>query len=430
MNIHFIGIEGVSMRVLARIMMASGHKVTGSDISTTGHDPANVKGADEVVYTCAVGKNNVELLEARRLKIPVYERAEYLGKLSSGFRHIIAIAGSHGKTTTTGMLGKIFAPLNATLHIGGTTDGESGHVGGKEFFITEACEYRRNFLHIKPEVSIVLNVELDHTDYYTDLDDYFQAFYVFACSSRMKIINADDPNSNKLMEGRFITFGLKDSCDYCAKNIRHNGQGWSFTVYEMRRKLGDICLKLEGRHNIYNALSAIAAARYYRMNFATIKSGLEGFSGAKRRFEHVGTFSGAEIYTDYAHHPSELKSAISSAHDAGFNKVTIIFEPHTYTRTKSLCGEFAQALKGADDVFLAPIFPAREQPIEGVSSHALCRCLIDCGANAACFSTFYEVIEIARKNAKTGSAIIFAGAGNIDKAAYLMLDENYFYVKN
>lgn len=426
MNIHFIGIEGVSMRVLARIMRARGHTVTGSDISTTGHRAEHIEGADAVVYTCAVGKSNPELLAAREKKLPCYERAEFLGLLAAQYRHVIAVSGSHGKTTTTGMLGKIFAPLEATLHIGGETDGESGHVGGSKYFITEACEYKRNFLYIKPEVSIVLNVELDHTDYYTDLQDITEAFDVFACSGRVKILNGDDENSRPLVKGNAITFGLRQGCDYQADYLVREAGGWGFCVFERGHLLGRVRLHVEGKHNVYNALAAVAAARIYGLRFDTIRAGLEAFRGAKRRFEHVGCYHGADVFSDYAHHPSELKSTIQSARDAGYGHVVVAFEPHTYTRTQSLLDQFAGQLHAADEVYLAPIYAAREEPIAGVNSCVLCRKLIAMGSKAVCCDTFYQLVETLRSRAEKGTAIVFAGAGTIDRAAHLLLDESYF----
>ncbi len=405
------------MKVLRKIAEADGAETSGSDTALDGHDEAFVRGADTVVYSSAIADDNPELRYAYAQGLRVVSRAEFLGDTAKRYQTVIAVAGSHGKTTCTAMLGSIFAPLNATVHLGGEYDGECGHVGGKRLFITEACEYKRNFLYLLPRVSVVLNVELDHTDYYRDLDDITGAFRVFSRSAPVRILCADDENSKPLREGKYIGFGMGADCEYRAEEVVSEKGGTRFTLSHFGRPMGEVHLRVLGRHNVYNALAAAAAAFAVGMDFDGVKRGLERFSGAARRLEYLGERHGCDVYTDYAHHPREIESTLRSLRDAGYGRIAIAFEPHTYSRTISLLPAFTEAISLADDVLLADIYAAREAPQRGVSSQLLCRKLIESGRQARCFGTFFELNEAAERLAQRDAVLVFCGAGTIDIAA-------------
>lgn len=411
------------MKALRKLAEADGAQTSGSDLQLSGHAAEFAEGADTVVYSSAVPDDNPELIYAREHKLDIQSRAEFLGRTAKKYSLTVAVAGSHGKTTCTAMLGEIFAPYNATVHLGGEYGGECGHVGGKKYFITEACEYRRNFLYIVPRISVVLNVALDHTDYYRDIDDITDAFAVFSRSAPVRILNGDDEPSAPLRHGRFVTFGLGKNCDFRAENVTH-GKGFTrFEVYRAYRKLGEVTLKVMGEHNVYNALAATAAALSAGLSFSDVKRGLENFTGAKRRLEFLGKAYGCDVCTDYAHHPCEIESTVRTLRDAGYERVAVVFEPHTYTRTLSLLDAFAAALNRADDIILAEIYPAREKPMQGISSQLLCRKLLDMGRRVRCYDTYCELNLAAARLLSEASVLAYCGAGSIECAARCLAAE-------
>ena len=401
------------MRALSRLAASEGHDVSGSDLSLNGHDAAYVQGADLAVYSSAVPEDNPEITYARAHGIPLMPRAAFLGEIAAQYRTVIAVAGSHGKTTATAMLGHIFAPYDPTVHLGGECGGVP-EVGGKRWFITEACEYRRNFLYLTPHISVVLNVELDHTDYYRDLSDITSAFNVFSRSAPVRIVNGDDACSAPLASGRCVRFGLGEACDFRATDIACDRGDMRFKLWHGGRVLGEISLRVTGRHNVYNALAAAAAAISAGLSFADVQRGLRSFCGVKRRLEKLGAVGACDVFTDYAHHPREIESTIKALRDAGYQKIGVAFEPHTYSRTQSLLGAFCAALCKADDILLAEVYPAREQPICGVSGQLLCRCILDSGKKARCYPTFFQLNEAARLHIPHCDAFVYMGAGTID----------------
>jgi len=412
-----VGCEGASMKVLMNIAKSDGATVSGSDALLNGHRAEFAEGADEVVYSSAVPYENPELAYAREHGIKILSRAEFLGELASRYGTTVAVAGSHGKTTVTAMLGCIFEPLNPTVHLGGEYGGKCGRVGGKKIFVTEACEYKRNFLHLLPKISVVLNVELDHTDYYRDIADITSAFDVFSRSAPVRVLSGDDSASEPLRRGKYITFGLGENCDYRAANASYYRGGAEFTLYRFGKPLGIIKLRVMGKHNVLNALAACAAAMSAGMEYSLIKRGLESFEGAGRRLEFLGSAAGCDVFSDYAHHPHEIESVIECLRSAGYERVGIAFEPHTYTRTQSLMDGFVKSLCGADEILLAEIYAAREQPVAGVSSQVLCRGILDCGRSARVFSQYCELNRSALLVAEKCDALVFCGAGTIDIAA-------------
>ena len=412
MKIHFVGISGVSMQALASFAASRGHTVTGSDNSLFGHDPKNVDGADLVVYTCAVPPDNCELIRAKELKIPTVERAVYLGEIAATYGNVIAIAGCHGKSTTTAMIGAALSPRLPTVHVG--VSGGS-IVGSDRFFVTEACEYKSNFLHLTPDVGVILNVGYDHPDYYHTEEQLINAYKRFAAKCKTVIVNADDEMCLSLYT-RPVTFGTGEKCDYRAVDIKNENGYRSFRL--AGRKQAFVRLAVPGAHNVYNALATIAAADVCGIRLAEVLPNIAKFTGIPRRFERKGVAFGKSVFTDYAHHPAEIAATIKTAKEI-FPSVAVVFQPHTFTRTKSLMDEFAQSLSAADTVILAPIFSARENPIDGVTSHALCRKIVEQKEKAYCFDTFAEIVEHTKSI--RDNAVIFMGAGDINRAADLFI---------
>lgn len=423
MKIHFIGCLGVSMRELMELERAKQNTVTGSDVNLNGHNPAFVEGADLVVYTCAVGEDNCELQEARRRGIPVIERAELLGQLAATFGSVTAIAGAHGKTTATGMAAAAMRTLMPTVHIGGDLKPfksavECPYPSG-DCFITEACEYRRSFLHLKPDVGAVLNVDLDHTDYYRDIADVNSAYDEFVKRCGVLLVNSDDRGSMYLNNGKKkYTFGLNGLAYFRGVNLkREAGNAYSFDFTVRGKTACRVNSGQPGFHNVYNALCAMSLAVLNGVSPDVAARSLASFNGVKRRFEKVGTLGGASVISDYAHHPKEIRATLLNAEKCTSGKVFAVFQPHTYSRTRSLEDGFVKALTAADEVIVMPIFPAREAPIAGVTSHNLVLKLIKEGRRAVYIDTFCEVLNHLKKRVCTDDTVLFLGAGDVDKLA-------------
>ena len=438
MKIHFIGSQGVSVKKLMDLAQKFGHSVSGSDILTGGHNAKNVVGCDLVVYSSAIDKNNVELKKAKELNIPSITRAEYLGIAAKEFKNTIAVTGTHGKTTTTALIYEIFKPLKPTEHIGGQLieckmkNAEckisdkifnnnptllTSHFPLLTYFITEACEYKESFLSLYPQLAVVLNMELDHTDYYKDYKQYEIAFRQFISQSENAIVFGDDKKLNG------ITFGFSGDCDYTAKDIKLDLNKSNFKVHEKGKFLLTAELNIGGRFNILNALAAIAAARFYKISPKDITGGLKRFKNVGRRQEFLGELNGAKIILDYAHHSTEIKNVlyyIKEVHPKA--EITAVFEPHTYTRTKALYKEFADSLSLADKIFLLPVYPAREKPIKGVSSKLILNELnrYEKG-DSPLFRTYEALNKKIYQLAKDNQIIIFLGAGTIEQAARKLL---------
>ena len=400
------------MRALSEAAASRGHTVTGSDKTTTGHDAKNVHGCDLVVYTNAVPQDNCELAEARRLGIPVIERASYLGELAQTYDTVIAVSGCHGKSTTTAMLGSIFGARKATVHAGVAG---CSKVGTDKYFVTEACEYRASFLHLHPDVGLVLNVQYDHPDYYKTEAELVKAYEKFCANCKTVILNGDDKKCDGIAKNA-RTFGLRPGCDYRAVDITNHNGCRSFKL--IGKKQAHVTLSVAGEHNVYNALASIAAADACGLNLTEILPRLYKFGGIPRRFERRGIAFNKSVFTDYAHHPTEIEATIKTAKEI-FPSVAVVFQPHTYSRTQSLMDDFAKALACADTVVLAPVFSAREAPIPGITSHALCRQTVKLTERAYCFDTTTEIIEYCKTLKE--KAVIFMGAGDINKTADMFL---------
>lgn len=416
-KIHFIGCQGVSMKMLKSICEHNGFITSGSDLTLKGHDAANVEGVDLVVYSAAISSDNPEIVRAKELGIPIISRSELLGKICKSYDFSIAIAGTHGKTTTTGMLWETLMPLDPTVHIGGTYRGKIGRIGSRRLFITEACEYQRSFLQLYPDIAVILNSDLDHTDCYKDESDIQESYLQFARQAKkLAIISGDE--ITQLDIKNFKSVGLSKTNDYYPTCISADKNGrYSFCVHHRRGRLGRITLSVAGRHNMINALFVVAICRSLGMPFGRIAAGLSRFLGTERRMELLGYCEGTAIFSDYAHHPREIATSLLSARESCYEHITVVFEPHTYSRTQSFFTGFIDTLSKADRVILLPIFAAREQPIPDISSEKIAQQLKDRQREAYYFSDYQQAKEFLKTTLKDDGIILFMGAGTIDNLA-------------
>ena len=413
MNIHFIGNEGVSMRALMQIVKADGHNVSGSDATTTGHSASYVKNAELVVYSSAIKKNNVELAYAKKHGIKTISRAQFLYELSRQYSTVIAVCGCHGKTTTSTMLASIFSPDNPTLHIGATIDYPT--VGKKNVFISEACEYKRNFLTLYPDVGVVTNVDFDHPDCYKNLADTQDAFLQFCSHCKTVLINADDENSKNLLKcENVVSYGTNPSSDFVAKNYVKTNTGCSFSIFYKDLFLTNITLNLFGTHNFYNALSACCCAFCLGVGSRQISEGILNYKSAKRRCEFLGKVKNCDVFTDYAHHPKEIVCTIKALKEK-YSNLAIVFQPHTFSRTKALLNEFTSAFTLANKVYFVPTYASREK---GVDNGFLSKLVAN--------STFIpsDAKRIVYQSINDFDALCFMGAGDVDAIAREFCDEN------
>ena len=439
-HIHFIGIGGISMSGLAEILLGAGFSISGSDMKPSAlTNQLESKGAkvfygqcaenisaeyDCVVYTAAIHADNPEFARCVELNLPMLTRAELLGQIMKNYQTSIAVSGTHGKTTTTSMFSSVLLAADAdpTISVGGILEAIGGNirVGKSETFITEACEYTNSFLSFYPTMSIILNIEEDHMDFFKDLDDIMNSFRLFAKrlpKDGVLIINKEIKDYEKVTEGlecKVITYGMDPSCTYHAENITFNAQGFGeFDVMHHSTNMGHIVLNVPGQHNVSNALAVIAAARKLGISMEQIQAGLLGFSGANRRFQRKGEYNGVTIIDDYAHHPTEIRTTLEAAKNYPTKEVWCIFQPHTYTRTKAFFHEFAESLSLADHVILADIYAARETDTLGMSSALLCEEIKKLGADCHYFPTFAEIEEFVKSHCIHGDLLITMGAGDV-----------------
>ena len=397
------------MRTLRTITARLGHETSGSDLTTGGHDPNNVKGANLVVFTGAISADNPELSAARESGVPTIERSEYLAAIAASFGRVIAIAGSHGKTTATALTAAATACLNPTVHIGGEYAGGDGN----EYFITEACEFRRSFLMLAPDVGVILNADLDHTDCYKTEAEAVEAFLAFGRRCRKLCVNGDDPRLG-IDHPDKITFGLGENCDVRAVGLCADGENrYSFSLFCLGVNMGRLELSLVGRHNVYNALAAASVALGEGVSMSEIARAFVGFKGVARRMETLGYVRGARVIADYAHHPTEIRALIASLRPRA--RLIVVFEPHTYSRTRDLFDKFATCFRGADEVVFLPVFAAREKTGEVTSVdlyNAVSKIM-----PARYFGSYAEAENYLFGEVGEGDIVVFAGAGTIYSAA-------------
>ena len=443
---HLIGVGGVSMEPLAEALNGMGVLVTGSDMAESertshlrelgvkvyiGHDKSNI--ADDVefiVRTAAAHDDNPEIVYAREKGIPVYERAQAWGAIMRGYKNALCISGTHGKTTTTSMCTHILmaAEADPTVMIGGTLPLlKSGHrVGKGDTIVLESCEYYNSFLSFFPTVAVILNIEPDHLDFFSGIEEIKESFRRFAASvpeNGFIVANYDDENTMDAIKGldrNIVTFGLSSKADVYAKNVTHIGSQTKFDIIYHGNCIETVTIYVPGEHNLKNALAAAAASVCMGIKPAAIKYGLAGFSGAGRRFEFKGKYNGADVFDDYAHHPGEVKALLDAVEELGYKRTIVVFQPHTYTRTKALFDDFVKQLRRADVTYLAEIFAAREKNTIGISSADLAKDI----EGARFFKTFEEIENDLRKTAEPGDIILTVGAGNVYKIGEHLLNAN------
>jgi len=448
-KIHMIGIGGISMSGLAEILIKWGYKVSGSDLTPSHitdklqnsgvkvgipHQANNVDDADAVVYTAAVKADNPEIIRAKELHLPLVDRATLLGEITGIYQKTIAVSGTHGKTTTTSMIAATLteAGTDPTVLVGGELSSIGGNyrIGSSDFLVTEACEYVESFLKFHPECGIILNIEMDHLDFFKDIEHIKSSFSKFGnkvSPSGTVIGNFDDGNIIDIfkdIDRDKISFGITNPADWKAENILFNARGCAgFSAYHNGSCIGDVQLSIPGRHNVYNALACIAACSYYGIEFKKIRASLERFTGAKRRFEYIGETNGIRIVDDYAHHPSEVKATLDAASKQNPNSLWCIFQPHTFTRTKSLLDEFATAFGAANHVIITDIYAARENNTGEIHSKDLVDAINKETSNAVYAYSFEEAVKLIRGGAKFGDLVITMGAGNIFKVGEMILEK-------
>ena len=442
-NLHFTGIGGISMSALAEIMISRGFTVTGSDSHESKiTDHLESLGAkifynqvagnissdiDVLIYTAAIKQDNPELVKAKELGIPLLTRAEFLGQIMLNYPMAIGVSGTHGKTTTTSMLSQIMLEGNTdpTILVGGIMPAIHGNtrVGHSDKLITEACEYTNSFLSFKPNMAIILNVAADHLDFFKDLDDIRHSFRKFAelvPDDGFLVINSDIDNLEYFTDGlkcKVITVGSDPAkSDYSATNIEFDqfAKG-SYDLVVNGEKSFHVALNVTGEHNIYNSLAAIAAAHAMGISDENIKAGLTQYGGTDRRFQYKGKVGDVTIIDDYAHHPDEITATIKTAKHYPHKKMWVVFQPHTYSRTKSLLPEFGKALKEADAVVLADIYAAREKDTLGVSSLDVKKEIEKYGTEVHYYPSFSEIENFLLESCSPGDLLITMGAGDVVK---------------
>lgn len=438
---HLVGIGGVSMSPLGEVLHGAGVNITGSDLyeSATvahlrslgipvviGHLPESVQGADCVIRTAAVHDDNPEIAAARAAGIPVFERAQAWGAIMRHYQNALCVAGTHGKTTTTSMCTHIFlaAQRDPTVMIGGVLPalGAGHRVGKGDTIILESCEYCNSFLSFFPTVAVILNIEADHLDFFKDLDDVEHSFRAFADrvpENGVIVANADDASTMHTLEGEtrpVLTFGLEEG-DVHAANLTWNRGLPTFDIIYRGEVFTRVGLRVPGEHNVKNALAAAAAAISLAVSPKAVSEGLNAFRGAGRRFEHKGTYNGAEVFDDYAHHPGELQALLSATRTLGYERIICAFQPHTYTRTKALFDNFVKVLRQPDITLLAEIYPARETDNLGISSQNLA----DQIPGSIYCPTLEDVTVRLKELAQPGDLILTVGAGNIYTAGEALL---------
>ena len=436
-RLHFVGIGGAGMSGMAEVLADLGYHITGSDNNPgevtealqsqgiqvfSGHAAENITDTHLVVISSAVPENNPEVVEAKRRGIPVIKRAEMLGELMR-LKFSIGIAGAHGKTTTTALCGHLLkqAGVDPTVIVGGrVTDASIGaKVGSGDYLVAEADEYDRSFLVMYPSIAVATNLEEDHRDIYRDLADLKSAFLEYF--NRVPfygqvVLNADDENLMELaaqVKRPVVTFGKAESADYRMSDIHETHDGVSFTLWKDGSSLGTFSFPMRGEYSAYNALCACAVALELDIAAGTVRDALASFKGALRRFQFIGEVNGRRIYDDYAHHPTEVASALSAAKSFG-RPVTVIFQPHLFTRTRDFASEFAKALSVGDSVIVVDIYPAREKPIEGVTSALIVSAAAESGYEHFVYAgEMANAVEIAKRGASDNELIITMGAGNV-----------------
>lgn len=438
-HIHLVGIGGIMMSGIAEILCKRSYIVTGSDREcsamtdhlgllgikvTIGHFEESVVGPDLIVYSSAISDDNVEILKAKELGTDILSRAEMIGILMPEYNTSIAISGAHGKTTTTSMVSTILndSKIDPTILIGGIASNLGGNVqiGDTSVFLLEACEYKENFLHFNPTIGVILNIDEDHLDYFNNLEHIIQAFIKFAKKipeTGTLVINNDDYNAKKILSHvscNVVTFGISSTSTFQGKNITFDDKGHTkFDVHYKNEFYGSFSLKFPGQHNIYNALASIATAHLIDVPKDSIIESIKSYNGTKRRFDVLGKYNDATIIDDYAHHPTEIKATLAAAKKIPCNRITCIFQPHTYTRTNDLMLQFATAFGDADSIIITDIYAAREKNTMNIHATDLVAEIAQESGNVKYIADFDGIVEYIKATAQPNDIILTLGAGNI-----------------
>lgn len=450
-HVHMLGIGGVSMSGIAEILKNWNFKVTGSDSNrseitdklannginvTIGHDFDNLKKSDAIVYTAAIKQDDAEIILAKKNNIPIIERCDFLGELTKAFSDTIGISGTHGKTTTTSMVAVCFlkAGLDPNIQVGGILKQIDGNyrVGNSDYFIIEACEYVESFLKFRPNAEIILNIDNDHLDYFKTFDNIKNAFRKYVKllpKDGFLVLNADDENCLDLSHdtnSSFITYGIKNlEANFIADNISFNDDGFaSFDVYKNKEFFEHIELSVAGIHNVLNALACISLCDHYGISSKIMKDALKEFTGAHRRLEYKGSYNNIRIYDDYAHHPTEISATCNALNNKKFHESWVIFQPHTYSRTKTLLDDFSQALSNFDHIIIADIYAARETNTYGVSSKDIVERINSTrGSHSEYISDFNDIVSYVKEHAKPNDIVLTLGAGNVTDIGPMLLEK-------
>lgn len=446
-EIHFIGIGGIGMSSMARVLLEKGYKVTGSDRNITPicelliangaqisapQSADNIKNPDLIVYTDAISDDNVEFVAAKNSGVQMIDRASFLGILMEQFKKSYAITGTHGKTTTTSMIATIFkhSDFKPTILLGGNLEEIGGNVlvGDSDVMLCEACEYKGNILKYNPTTAVVLNIDEDHLDYYKSLEHIEETFIEFIKNLKPGshlIVNGDEASLKRIRDahdGKVITFGVHRPADFRATNINYDKYG--FVDYDLlfEGKSYPISLQVMGLHNVLNSLAAIATAYDAGLEIEEIVSALEKYKSVHQRLELLGEKDGVTVMDDYAHHPTEIMASLNAVKNMNKNRIFCVFQPHTYTRTKILLNGFADAFKLADEVVVIDIYAAREVDTLGIHSRDLVEKMSDRGINCKYFPGFDEALEFLKDELQPGDLFITMGAGDVNTLAHMYLE--------
>ena len=440
-RIHMIGIGGSGMCPLAEILHSKGYILTGSDNNESdplkrvkalgikvymGHSAENVSGAELVVYSAAISQDNPEIVAAKEQGIPTMERSVMLGALTRKYDNVIGVCGTHGKTTVTSMITHILIlnKMDPTAVIGGKLPliNSNGIAGNSELMVCESCEFVDTFLQLSPDISILLNIDNDHLDYFKTMENLCLSFHKFLEMSSLCYVNGDDElclKAAKDIDAKTVTFGLTDKNEYYAENIESGKFGFEFDVVKNGEKLTRLKMHVPGKHNVLNGLAAFACCFELGVSADGICEAVKTFTGAGRRFEFLGEYNGFTLADDYAHHPTEIKATLTAAKELNYNRVIAVFQPFTFSRTALLKDEFIDALSVADKVILTPIMGSREINTYGISSEQIGSALKD----AVVVDGFENIADEIIKTAKQGDIVITMGGGDIYKAAHIVQEK-------
>ena len=447
-HIHMIGIGGVSMSGIAEILKHWGFTVTGSDWAESettkklnldgihvvlGHDVNMVSKADIVVYTAAIKETDPELIRAKELGIQTVERADFLGLITKAFDNTICVSGTHGKTTTTSMVSMCFleAGLDPSIQVGADLKAINGNyrIGKSDNFIIEACEYVESFLKFYPKAEIILNIDNDHLDYFKNIENINNAFIKYVKllpDDGLLVVNSDNDYCAKLHEytnAKVVSYGIEnEKANFVARNITFNKNGFAiFDVYHNNNFYASFELSVPGPHNVLNALACIALCDSYGIAKSDIKSALKKYTGAHRRFEFIGNINGASIYDDYGHHPTEIKATAIALKKKTYNQSWVVFQPHTYSRTKNLLDDFADSLTYFDNIIITDIYAARETNTYNVSSEDIVQKIKDLGRKAIYIKEFDDIVSYLKEHVQKDDIILTLGAGTVTKIGSMLL---------